>query len=147
MGVGACLYMYVVVVQKFTFTISSPDEFLFYLTNKHRIIKQRVRTSVCCRFAVDYCSDSNSADMGFIVRRCHLGKGFLVWQQRPLHGLVQKSSASSVYSTSINTSAGTNSFHKILATSRVIIEGNTAYSGISISTRSPIIKRLSTNMF
>jgi len=28
MGVGACLYMYVVVVQKFTFTISSPDEFL-----------------------------------------------------------------------------------------------------------------------
>jgi len=29
MGVGAGLYMYVVVVQKFTFTISSPDEFLF----------------------------------------------------------------------------------------------------------------------
>jgi len=28
MGVGTCLYMYVVVVQKFTFTISSPDEFL-----------------------------------------------------------------------------------------------------------------------
>ena len=33
MGVGAGLYMYVhvVVVQKFTFAISSPDEFLFYL--------------------------------------------------------------------------------------------------------------------
>jgi len=30
MGVGAGLYMYVVVVQKFTFAISSPDEFLFY---------------------------------------------------------------------------------------------------------------------
>jgi len=29
MGVGAGLYMYVVVVQKFTFAISSPDEFLF----------------------------------------------------------------------------------------------------------------------
>jgi len=28
MGVGAGLYMYVVVVQKFTFAISSPDEFL-----------------------------------------------------------------------------------------------------------------------
>ena len=30
MGVGAGLYMYVVVVQKVTFAISSPDEFLFY---------------------------------------------------------------------------------------------------------------------
>jgi len=30
MGVGARLYMYVVVVQKFTFAISSPDEFLFF---------------------------------------------------------------------------------------------------------------------
>ena len=29
MGVGAGLYMYVVVVRKFTFAISSPDEFLF----------------------------------------------------------------------------------------------------------------------
>jgi len=29
MGVGAGLYMYVVVVQNFTFAISSPDEFLF----------------------------------------------------------------------------------------------------------------------
>jgi len=28
MGVGAGLYMHVVVVQKFTFAISSPDEFL-----------------------------------------------------------------------------------------------------------------------
>jgi len=32
MGVGAGLYMYVVVVQKFTFAISSPDEFLFSLS-------------------------------------------------------------------------------------------------------------------
>ena len=30
MGVGAGLSMYVVVVQKFTFAISSPDEFLLY---------------------------------------------------------------------------------------------------------------------
>jgi len=28
MSVGAGLYMYVVVIQKFTFAISSPDEFL-----------------------------------------------------------------------------------------------------------------------
>ena len=34
MGVGAGLYMYVVVVQKFTFAISSPDEFLFLLGNE-----------------------------------------------------------------------------------------------------------------
>ena len=32
MGVGAGLSMYVVVVQKFTFAISSPDEFLLTLT-------------------------------------------------------------------------------------------------------------------
>ena len=30
MGVGAGLYMYDVVVNKFTFAISSPDEFLYY---------------------------------------------------------------------------------------------------------------------
>ena len=32
MGVGAGLYMYVVVVQKFTFANSSPDEFLSTVT-------------------------------------------------------------------------------------------------------------------
>jgi len=32
MGVGAGLYMYDVVVKKFTFAISSPDEFLFNLS-------------------------------------------------------------------------------------------------------------------
>jgi len=32
MGVGAGLYMYVVVVQKFTFAISCPDELLYSLT-------------------------------------------------------------------------------------------------------------------
>jgi len=31
MGVGAGLYMYVVVVQKFMFAISSPDEFLLFM--------------------------------------------------------------------------------------------------------------------
>jgi len=31
MGIGAGLYMYDVVVKKFTFAISSPDEFLFLL--------------------------------------------------------------------------------------------------------------------
>jgi len=33
MGVGAGLYVYVVVVQKFTFAISSPDEFLSLLSS------------------------------------------------------------------------------------------------------------------
>jgi len=32
MGVGAGLYMYDVVVEKFTFAISSPDEFLSAVT-------------------------------------------------------------------------------------------------------------------
>jgi len=31
MGVGAVLYMYDVVVKKFTFAISSPDEFCLYV--------------------------------------------------------------------------------------------------------------------
>jgi len=31
MGVGAGLYMYDVVIKKFTFAVSSPDEFLFLL--------------------------------------------------------------------------------------------------------------------
>jgi len=33
MGVGAGLYMYDVVVKKFTFAISSPDEFLIVLNS------------------------------------------------------------------------------------------------------------------
>jgi len=37
MGVGAGLCMYVVVVQKFTFAISSPDEFLFFLSQPHDV--------------------------------------------------------------------------------------------------------------
>jgi len=36
MGVGAGLYMYVVVAQKFTFAISSPDEFLSHDTGLWR---------------------------------------------------------------------------------------------------------------
>jgi len=31
MGVGAGIYMYDVVVKTFTFAISSPDEFLYYV--------------------------------------------------------------------------------------------------------------------
>jgi len=34
MGVGTGLYMYDVVVKKFTFAISSPDEFLYLYGNK-----------------------------------------------------------------------------------------------------------------
>jgi len=33
-GVGAGLYMYDVVVKKFTFAVSSPDEFLYCLVDK-----------------------------------------------------------------------------------------------------------------
>jgi len=40
MGVGAGLYMYVVVVQKFTFAISSPDEFLYVLSTDLRNYNQ-----------------------------------------------------------------------------------------------------------
>jgi len=41
MRVGAGLYMYVVVVQKFTFAISSPDEFLSYFAFTFSGEKQR----------------------------------------------------------------------------------------------------------
>jgi len=34
MGVGSGLYMYNVVAKKFTFAISSPDEFLFLTTQR-----------------------------------------------------------------------------------------------------------------
>jgi len=38
MGVGAGLSMYVVVVQKFAFAISSPDEFLLFRLSIHAFI-------------------------------------------------------------------------------------------------------------
>jgi len=34
MGVGACFYMYDVVVKKFTFAVSSADEFLLLLAQR-----------------------------------------------------------------------------------------------------------------
>jgi len=43
MGLGAGLYMYVVVVQKFTFAISSPDEFLFLIVDTCLSCKDRPR--------------------------------------------------------------------------------------------------------
>jgi len=45
MGVGAGLYMYVVVVQKFTFAISSPDEFLSKF-QWEALLERRQRNSV-----------------------------------------------------------------------------------------------------
>ena len=45
MGVGAGLYMYGVVVKKFTFAISSPDEFLLYTPS---------RCKMYCGFAVRF---------------------------------------------------------------------------------------------
>jgi len=41
MDVGAGLYMYVVVVQKFTFAISSPDEFLYKRLPKNWKLENR----------------------------------------------------------------------------------------------------------
>ena len=41
MGVGAGLYMYVVVVQKFTFAISSPDEFLVLTCKPNQTDRQK----------------------------------------------------------------------------------------------------------
>ena len=46
MGVGAGLYMYVVVVQKFTFAISSPDEFLYWLVSTSGVYRARYRPSL-----------------------------------------------------------------------------------------------------
>jgi len=45
MGVGAGLYMYVVVVQKFTFAISSPDELLYPLPYTAQMLK--AVTQIC----------------------------------------------------------------------------------------------------
>jgi len=50
MSVGAGLYMYVVVVQKFTFAISSPDEFLF-LTWNHGLTPMHSLVEFICRAA------------------------------------------------------------------------------------------------
>ena len=45
MGVGAGLSMYVVVVQKFTFAISSPDEFLLYIDGVPSVISTAFQTA------------------------------------------------------------------------------------------------------
>jgi len=46
MGVGTGLHMYVVVVQKFTFAISFPDKFLFYLLRLRRYKAKCVKTRI-----------------------------------------------------------------------------------------------------
>jgi len=43
MGVGAGLYVYVVVVQKFTFAISSPDEFLLKVATILPVLQSKGR--------------------------------------------------------------------------------------------------------
>jgi len=63
MGVGAGLSMYVVVVQKFTFAISSPDEFLLvsslgllFLFGSVRQIKLAIRRLLGARkYTASYC--------------------------------------------------------------------------------------------
>jgi len=52
MGVGAGLYMYVVVVQKFTFAISSPDEFLLKWRPSAILTRQKASTSM---YSLTFC--------------------------------------------------------------------------------------------
>jgi len=59
MGVGAGLYMYVVIVQKFTFAISSPDEFLSFF---------RVVVLCLVLFPLSFCRVSVRVRVG--VRGC-----------------------------------------------------------------------------
>jgi len=54
MGVGAGLYMYVVVIQKFTFAISSPDEFLYKRSPKNSgTIRHSCVTGSRCEFSYE----------------------------------------------------------------------------------------------
>ena len=48
MGVGAGLSMYVVVVQKFTFAISSPDEFLLNWSVCGKVMGKKVFLARAC---------------------------------------------------------------------------------------------------
>jgi len=58
-GVGAGLYMYVVVVQKFTFAMSSPDEFLLLL--RQRLLR------VCVVFLSDFVTTYNYCKLRAIL--------------------------------------------------------------------------------
>jgi len=56
MGVGAGLYMYIIVVQKFTFAISSPDEFLYLeLLDQHGVVKCTFLVHLVCDDHVTHC--------------------------------------------------------------------------------------------
>ena len=76
MGVGAGLYMYVVVVQKFTFAISSPDEFLFqYGSRRPSWISVRLGHSFCglCCYAKFGWNRCSSFDNIKVVTFCQFG--------------------------------------------------------------------------
>jgi len=63
MGVGAGLYMYVVVVQKFTFAISSPDEFLFCVSfDTKYVISVLPSQSLGARMTEDIKSSTSKAN-------------------------------------------------------------------------------------
>jgi len=62
MGVGAGLSMYVVVVQKFTFAISSPDEFLLKRVNICQSYRQEVTNRpriICTSILLQYFSSAS----------------------------------------------------------------------------------------
>ena len=65
MGVGAGLYMYVVVVQKFTFAISSPDEFLLYQW------KRRSQSESVCLFYNYDCQNHPTRASATIYSPCY----------------------------------------------------------------------------
>ena len=71
MGIGAGLYMYVVVVQKFTFAISSPDEFL--LLNGLLLLLAVWRD--CCCMTLTRFKPINSPQSTYTVASCFVNVG------------------------------------------------------------------------
>ena len=58
MGVGTGLYMYVVVVQKFTFAMSSPDEFLYKRSPKTvDVTKSKLRKANVYAYTETQCTE------------------------------------------------------------------------------------------
>ena len=76
MGVGAGLYMCDVVVKKFTFAISSPDEFLCYhvvITDKPRVVVLHHSNVVACCWRMTGPNDC-SEEVVVYLQRIHSSK-------------------------------------------------------------------------
>ena len=70
MGVGAGLYMYVVVVHKFTFAISSPDEFLLFLVTRSALTGACVRACVRACVGVFINAGPTMCDVYHVLMKC-----------------------------------------------------------------------------